>query len=76
MDKHRNQRQRIMNHKVIKGEKLLTGRHGDSCQQPPKSGSRRELSEKGDKLGIQGGCSQEQLKKEIKEERSLTGRQL
>ena len=28
-------------------------------------------SEKGDKLGIQGGCSQEQLKKEIKEGEKL-----
>ena len=82
MNKYRNQRYRI-----IKGEKRLrTGKHGDSCQQPPKrkeedklgkqGGSGRELSEKEDKLGIQGGCSQEQLKKEIKEESSLTGRQL
>ena len=79
--KHRNQRYRI-----IKRERLLrTGRHGDSCQQQPKSkeedklgkqgGSGRELSEKGDKLGIQGRCSQEQLKKEIKEEGEKLARQ-
>ena len=61
MNKYRNQR-----HRIIKGKKLLrTGKHGDSCQQPPKrkeedklgkqGGSGRELSEKEDKLGIQGG---------------------
>ena len=82
MNKYRNQRYRI-----VKGEKLLrTGKHGDSCQQPPKSkeedklgkqgGSGRELSEKEDKLGLKGGCSQEQLKKKIKEESSLTGWEL
>ena len=32
-------------------------------------------SKKGDKLGIQGGCSQEQLKKEIKEEGEKLARQ-
>ena len=48
MNKYRNQRYRI-----IKGEKLLrTGRHGDSCQQPPK---RKEE----DKLWKQGGSGRE-----------------
>ena len=61
------------------------GRRGDTAvaatKSSPKgrrktnSGNRvaavEQPSEKGDKLGIQGGCSQEQLKKEIKEGEKL-----
>ena len=72
--KHRDQKYRI-----IKGEKRLrTGRHGGSCNQGQKktnSGNRvaavEQPSEKGDKLGIHGGCSQKQLKKDIKEGEKL-----